>query len=109
MKTYPTIARIALDVIPCQASSVPCERVFSAAKLIAADRRARLGAETFEQLQILKHVWRPELVDYAKMNSEEVDHVMLREVEDLLAAEVELQIWDKEDESAAGVDHVDEW
>ena len=35
---YPTLARIALDVLPSQASSVPCEQLFSGTKQIATDR-----------------------------------------------------------------------
>ena len=32
---YLTLSRIALDVLPCQASSVPCERLFLASKQTA--------------------------------------------------------------------------
>jgi hypothetical protein len=32
---YPTLGRIALDVLPIQASSVPCKHLFSAGKHIA--------------------------------------------------------------------------
>ena len=39
----------------CQASSVPCERLFSSWKHTAStDRQSCLGPEVFEQLQILK-------------------------------------------------------
>ena len=34
---YPTLTQIALNVLPCQASSVPCEQLFSAAKQVADD------------------------------------------------------------------------
>jgi len=53
-KVYPTLAKIALDVLPAQASSVPCEQLFSGGKEIAVTRRAQLGADLFEQLQMLK-------------------------------------------------------
>ncbi|KAF5383745.1 hypothetical protein D9615_003755 [Tricholomella constricta] len=75
-KVYPTLARIALDVLPSQASSVPCERVFSSSKLTATDRRARLKAEVFEELQVLKAVWRATTIDLARHNSEEVEEVL---------------------------------
>jgi hypothetical protein len=56
---FPTLAAIALDVLPIPATSVPCERLFSSAKLTAVDRRARLGAERFEELQLMKWAWMP--------------------------------------------------
>jgi hypothetical protein len=51
---FPTLARIALDILPCQASSVPCERLFSASKQTADLCRSSLGAKRFEELQIMK-------------------------------------------------------
>ncbi|KIL57399.1 hypothetical protein M378DRAFT_47871, partial [Amanita muscaria Koide BX008] len=62
-KLYPTLSRIALDVLPSQASSVPCERAFSSAKLTGSDRRSRMKAEIFEILQILKAKWRGNLIN----------------------------------------------
>ncbi|KZT31286.1 hypothetical protein SISSUDRAFT_959356, partial [Sistotremastrum suecicum HHB10207 ss-3] len=55
---YPTLARIALDVLPVQASSVACERLFSAGRLITTHTRSRLDSEVFEKLQLLKSFWR---------------------------------------------------
>ncbi|KAG6903295.1 hypothetical protein DXG01_000600, partial [Tephrocybe rancida] len=95
-KMYPTFARMALDVLPCQASSVPCERIFSSSKLTATDHRARLGSEMFEKLQILKHIWRPELVDTARSNSDELNSISIAAYESLLAADSELDGWDKQ-------------
>ena len=40
---FPTLARITLDVLPAQASSVPCEQLFSGTKQIATNRCAFLG------------------------------------------------------------------
>jgi uncharacterized Zn finger protein len=91
------LARIALDILPSQASSVPCERVFSSSKLTATDRRARLKAETFEQLQMLKAAWRAEVVDLSQLNSEIVEEVPDQEFEDLFLADEELMRWDQED------------
>ncbi|KIM36033.1 hypothetical protein M413DRAFT_57964, partial [Hebeloma cylindrosporum] len=62
---YPTLGRIALDVLASQASSVPCERLFSGTKQIAVDRRSRLGPVVFEELAIMNSAWGPELYDMA--------------------------------------------
>jgi hypothetical protein len=43
-----------MDIIPIQASSVPCERVFSSGKQTMAPRRSRISAHLMECLQILK-------------------------------------------------------
>jgi hypothetical protein len=44
-----------MDIIPIQASSVPCERVFSSGKETMAPRRRRISAKLMEALQILKY------------------------------------------------------
>ena len=51
---YPRIFRLAMDIIPIQASSVPCERVFSSGKQTMTPRRSRISALLMEALQILK-------------------------------------------------------
>ena len=79
---YPTLARIALDVLPCQASSVPCERLFSASKQIAEDRRASLGAKRFEELQVMKFAWRRNVVDIAACNSRQIEEVNLEHLDE---------------------------
>ena len=43
-----------MDLIPIQATSVPCERVFSASKETARARRNRLKPNIMEAIQILK-------------------------------------------------------
>jgi hypothetical protein len=88
-KLYPTLAKIALDVLPAQASSVPCERLFSAGKEIAVARRAQLGAEVFEQLQILKSHWRRSVCDLATCNSEFVEDIDMDEFGEMLTADIE--------------------
>jgi hypothetical protein len=64
-----------LDVLPTPASSVPCERLFSAAKEIADDRRSRLGSKKFEELQVMKFAWRNNVQNLAAWNSNEVEEV----------------------------------
>ncbi|KAG5221385.1 HAT family dimerization domain-containing protein [Salix suchowensis] len=51
---YPTIFRLAMDIIPIQGSAVPCEHVFSSAKETMQARHNKLGADTMEALQMLR-------------------------------------------------------
>jgi hypothetical protein len=78
---------MALDYLPCPALSVPCERLFSASKEIADDQRSRLGAKKFEELQIMKFVWRNNIPNLAAWNSAEVEEVDSDEYQELLAAD----------------------
>jgi hypothetical protein len=43
-----------MDILPIQASAVPCERVFSSGKETMAPRRNRISPELMEALQMLK-------------------------------------------------------
>ena len=43
-----------MDILPIQASSVPCERVFSSGLLTATTRRNRISEDLMESLQLLK-------------------------------------------------------
>jgi hypothetical protein len=43
-----------MDILPIQATSVPCERVFSASKETTTARRNRLKPKIVQALQILK-------------------------------------------------------
>jgi len=47
-----------MDIIPIQASSVPCERVFSSGKETMAPRRGRITPGFMEKLQMLKYLIR---------------------------------------------------
>ena len=47
-----------MDVLPIQASAVPCERVFSSAKETMAPRRSRISPDLMEALQLLKFTLR---------------------------------------------------
>src|SRR5271156_5690875 len=94
-RIYPTLAHIALDVLPSQASSVPCERIFSGTKQIATDRRACLGPIVFEELTIMKSAWGPNLCNVAAFNKAQVEEVGLDEFEQMLIEDVDLEEWDK--------------
>ncbi|KAG8699533.1 hypothetical protein FRC08_005261 [Ceratobasidium sp. 394] len=53
--TFPLIHRLAVDILPVQASSVSSERVFSSSKLTCTRERSRMAVGTVESLQVLKH------------------------------------------------------
>ncbi|OJT08209.1 hypothetical protein TRAPUB_881 [Trametes pubescens] len=54
-KAYPYMYRVALDILPVPASSVPGERVFSSSKETDTLRRTGLDAAMMEILQVLKY------------------------------------------------------
>jgi hAT family C-terminal dimerisation region len=91
---YPTLGHIALDILPAQASSVPCKQLFSGTKQIAEDRRLRLGPIVFEELAIMNLAWGPELYDMAAWNASQVEEVM--DFEELLTKDIDCLAWDKE-------------
>ncbi|KAF5314462.1 hypothetical protein D9619_011745 [Psilocybe cf. subviscida] len=64
MTVFPLFYRIALDVLPVQASAVPFERVFSSSKETDTNRRANLSPEKFEEFQILKFGFRGERLSF---------------------------------------------
>ncbi|TFY65471.1 hypothetical protein EVJ58_g1962 [Rhodofomes roseus] len=62
---YPYMYRVALDVLPAQASAVSCERMFSSSKETDTLRRNRLSPEVMEALQILKYFYKQERLNFA--------------------------------------------
>jgi hypothetical protein len=83
-----------MDVCAIPASSVPCERLFSAGGETATDRRSRLGAERFEQMQILKFLWRGSVADNAAGNSAIIEDIILKDFEELLRLDDEVSDWE---------------
>ena len=84
---FPTLGCIALDVLTAQASSVPCERLFSASKQTADDLRARLGASRFEELQLMKFAWCRNITNLAAWNLGLVEKIDLSLYCDMLAVD----------------------
>ncbi|KAF5372361.1 hypothetical protein D9615_009320 [Tricholomella constricta] len=62
--SYPLLFRISMDVLPAQASAVPCERVFSSSKETCTVRRSRLSPQLMEALQILKFSYKQERLSF---------------------------------------------
>ena len=52
---YPTMFTLAMDILPIQGSSVPCERVFSSAKETMTDHQSPIQPELMEGHQLLKY------------------------------------------------------
>ena len=55
---------MALDYIPIQASSVPCERIFSSSAETDTNKRNRISPLLMETLQILKFYLKKERLDF---------------------------------------------
>ncbi|KAJ7039417.1 hypothetical protein C8F04DRAFT_930327, partial [Mycena alexandri] len=58
--------KTALDVLPVQASAVPCERVFSSSKETDTLRRSSLSPVTMEILQLLKFKFRNDRLTFTE-------------------------------------------
>jgi hypothetical protein len=64
--TFPTLFSMALDYLPIQASSVPCERIFSSSAETDTKRRNRLNPVMMEALQMTKFHLKKERLDFTK-------------------------------------------
>jgi hypothetical protein len=51
---YPSLARMAFDVLSIPAMSAECERVFSSSKILLSDRRARMKEDIVEASECLR-------------------------------------------------------
>jgi hypothetical protein len=56
--------RVALDILPVQASAVSCERIFSSSKETCTMCRNLLSSALLEVLQVLKHVYKEGRLDF---------------------------------------------
>ena len=92
---YLTLAQVALDILPCQASSVPCECLFLSSKQVATDQRSLLGMDQLEHVLIMKSAWQGLIVDRVAVNLEVVEEV--NEYIDLLQADTDAKGWEIED------------
>lgn len=81
-ETYPTLFKIALDYLPVQASSVPCERAFSSSGETDTNKRNRIDYDFMEELQILKYGFKKERLSFTSE--------LLTTLEDLAGVEPKL-------------------
>ncbi len=72
---YPTLARMALDILPIPAASTGAESLFSRAKEVTTDRRSRLDPDILEEIECLSWHWKGMLPDYASINEDTVEVV----------------------------------
>jgi len=82
-----------MDVLPAQASAVPCERVFSSSKETCTLRRNRVSRVLLEALQVLKYSYRSDRLSFVEGLSiaKEADYTICRRlmesaVDELMAA-----------------------
>src|SRR5258707_14990459 len=57
---------IAMDYLPVQAMSVPCEHIFSSAKDTDTAKQNQISPVLMETLQMLKHMLRKECLNFMK-------------------------------------------
>jgi hypothetical protein len=81
---------IALDILPVQASAVPCEQIFSSSKETCALRRSLLSASTLEVLQVLKQLYKDEHLQFvshllAKEDDYTIDHATEMAIHELIS------------------------
>jgi hAT family protein len=55
-----------MDFLPIQASSVPCERVFSSSAETDSKKRNRIASDLMEALQILKYAIKKEELNFTQ-------------------------------------------
>ena len=61
---FPTLYAMAMDYLPIQASSVPCERIFSSSAETDTKRRNHIGAPLMEALQMQKFMFKKERLNF---------------------------------------------
>ncbi|QRV81681.1 hAT family dimerization protein [Ceratobasidium sp. AG-Ba] len=75
---FPLLYRVAMDVLPAQASSVSSERAFSSSKLTCTRERSVILPENLERLQVLKHALqrRRACVGRAEQSLDFMEHII---------------------------------
>ena len=95
-----------LHYTPIQASSVPCECLFSGSKQTATNQCAWLGTDKFENLQIMKSARKKDLVDLTAWNMGQIEEID-RDIwvyEELIHKDVLINSWAEQDGSFFDLD-----
>ena len=80
--------KLAMDLLPAQVTSVPCEHVFSASKETTTARRNRLKPKIMEATQILKFLAKNKRqIDFTEGLSKEEELGDLEEREGVISVE----------------------
>lgn len=82
---YPKLFRVAMNYLPIQASSVPCEHVFSSAGETDTKRRNRISPVLMEALQILKFIYKKDRLNFTAGFKTMDERVVNSNSKDLLA------------------------
>lgn len=91
-RTFLLLFRVAMDVLPARASSVPSERIFSSSKETCTLRRSNLSPATLEALQVLRSIYKQDRLNFMEdLVADERDYtisgpVAPRAVDELMAA-----------------------
>lgn len=96
---HPLLFPVALDVLPVQASAVPCERIFSSSKETCALRRSLLSASTLEVLQVLKQLYKEENLQFvthllANEDDYAIDRATEAAIHELISSGNVEELWD---------------
>lgn len=90
--TFPLLFRVAMDVLPAQASSVPSEHIFSSSKETCTLQCSNLSPATLKALQVLKFIYKQDRLNFTEdLVADERDYtisepVTSRAVDELMAA-----------------------
>ena len=89
----------ALDILPVQASAVPCERTFSSNKETCALRCSPRSASTLEVLHVLKQLYKEENLQFvshllAKEDDSAIDHATEAAIHELVSSGNMEELWD---------------
>lgn len=103
-KQYPTLYAMAVDYLPIQATSVPCERAFSSSAETDTKKRTRLHPTLVESLQLMKFYFKRERMDFVSpWVTQPPEMTQVNPQGDHLAAVV------SSNDRAAALDYVVEW
>lgn len=78
-KNFPTVARMARDILAIPLSGVGVERVFNMARDVCHYRRSRLHANSIQKIMLIKHGDQDNMLDKILDSAEELGKEVLKE------------------------------